>query len=166
MSDRDDRSERERAFSLLFDRSANAPSEETRERLGKHAAALGKRSVTPLRYTWVPALAAAAALAYLVIPGRHPAVRTADSAVTSASRPPIAEVPNVAPPEAPPSEAPEAEDPVASVLGGDPADLEPFDLGPLMGSPSPHRDDGNVAGRRGINDVTTVTNRQVERKTP
>jgi hypothetical protein len=159
MTDPDLDPDLERNLAELFDRSAAAPSEAERTRLLARARNIGKQSGAGVmtRLVWAPALAAAAAVAYLVAapPGGKPSARvpagdraaTESLATGSASTPAGA---SAAFESAPSTEvgAPataEPEDPLAAVLGGDDGELEPFDLGPLMGG-GPRANDEGAAG--------------------
>jgi hypothetical protein len=124
----------ERKLAELFDRSAGALSNHDREKLLRRASDIGRvarRGPRAAVYVWLPALAAAAAVVYLVVPKRHsePA-RAAVSAPSAPSRGVVAPAaPNTASER---TEVGEAEDLVTSVLAGDPSEDEPLDLEPLM----------------------------------
>jgi hypothetical protein len=142
MTHPNDEKDPESALASLFDRTAKAPADEVRAKLGRHARDIGSgrpRSGPKAFGVWVPALAAAAALAYFAVPARHHAVHGGaasasasavvaggTSATTSAKPAPLA---------APAEEATDLDDPAFAVLGGETGDVEPFDLGPLMGGP-------------------------------
>ncbi|HEX4341119.1 MAG TPA: hypothetical protein VH062_34660 [Polyangiaceae bacterium] len=141
----------EKALASLFDRTATTLSEEDRARLVRRARDVGsfpRRPLPKLGLVWAPAIAAAAAVAYLAVPMRHVAptpVESAHSAVAS-----VASI--VTPPPPPAATAPpddSDDDPAFAVLAGDPSDLEPLDLGPLMmgGDPGEPRHGGRMHGR-------------------
>ena len=137
----------ERKLAELFDRSAGALSEGDREKLLRRASDLGRvarRTPTTAVYLWLPALAAAAAVVYLVVPKRH--AEPARAAVSAASVPSRGEVASPVPKTTPErAEVWEAEDLVTTVLAGDPSEDEPLDLEPLM-SETEHTDNADRAG--------------------
>ena len=126
----------ERKLTALFDRSAPVLSDSDREKLLRRASDLGRvpRRTSPGPvFVWLPALAAAAAVVYLVVPKRHAEPAQASPSAPSVS---VARQREDAPPAsntvAEPAEAPDPEDLVTTILAGDPSELEPLDLGPLM----------------------------------
>jgi len=113
---------------------------------------------------WAPALAAAAAIAYLAVPVRH-AMPVTDAPSTAVIAPAPSETTaprasaEVAP--APADDTSDSDDPAVAVLSGEPSDTDPFDLGPLMtgmGAEPRHHGDG-AHGR-------ALPERQVERSKP
>ena len=140
----------ERKLARLFDRSAGALSKDDREKLLRRASDIGRvarRGPRAAVYLWLPALAAAAAVVYLVVPKRH--AEPAHATVSAPSAPSTGEVAPSAPSTAPArAEVWEAEDLVTSVLAGDPSEDEPLDLEPLMAD-TEHADnaDRGSAGR-------------------
>jgi hypothetical protein len=130
----DDEKEREQKLGGLFDRSAGALSDSERAKFLRRASDIGRVARRPppgAAYVWIPALAAAAAVVYLVVPKRHVERANPEPSAPSASiareSSPVAS--NAVTLQA---EAPEPEDLAATVLSGDPSELEPLDLGPLM----------------------------------
>jgi hypothetical protein len=150
MTDDEKEQEAEKRLTELFDRSAGALSDSDRAKFLRRASDVGRvvrRRPPGAAYVWIPALAAAAAVVYLVVPKQHtepvtPA-RSAPSAPLVREDSPAAS--NVATEQA---EAPNLEDLVDSVFAGDPSELEPLDLGPLMveaeRAQSPDRERGNA----------------------
>jgi len=133
MTDENER-DSERKLTALFDRSAPALSDADRAKFLRRASDLGRgaRHARPgAAYVWIPALAAAAAVVYLVVPKRH-----VEPAEASPSPPSVSVAHDDSPPAsavaAEPAEAPDPEDLVTTILAGDPSELEPLDLGPLM----------------------------------
>lgn len=131
----------QRKLAELFDRSAGALSKDDREKLLRRAGDIGRvarRGPRAAMYLWLPALAAAAAVVYLVVPKRH--AEPATAAVNAPSAPSRGVVAPAAPNTASErTEVGEAEDLVTSVLAGDPSEDEPLDLEPLMAE-SEHAD--------------------------
>jgi hypothetical protein len=144
----------ERALGALFDRTASGVDDDSRQRLLRRTAEIGNaaRPAPRTRFVWVPAFAAAAAVAYLAVPHRH--VETPVAARASASAPAIATLPAASPAVTPEPVAEETEDdPLTTVLAGDPSDLEPLDLGPLMGRDVRTNEDVGHGGSRHLNSL-------------
>jgi len=129
----DDEPDSDPALRALFDRTARTPTEAERGRLAARAAnvaASGRRERLRARLVWPLALAAAAAVAYLVAIPDHRKPPALPPAPAAAPTPPeVAVEEPKRPPEAPPESAYDAEDPVVEVFGGEPEDL---DLTPLL----------------------------------
>jgi hypothetical protein len=148
----------ERPLATLFERSAASPSDAERARLLGHARAVGKSGRgARARLVWGPALAAAAAVAYLVAAPPHGRKPEAASGPGSASAPagdgvglprPVASTEAAVEPV-------ESEDPVAAVLGAEDGEL---DLGPLMGGGVP----SNTEGSTGMGKQDPWTNQKTE----
>jgi hypothetical protein len=163
MTHPNDEKDPEASLAALFERTAKTPADEARAKFLRHARDVGgakPRAFLKGFGVWAPALAAAAAVAYFAVPARHrPAVRDAASASAGAigETSATASAPSVpAPPPA--DDTADTDDPAFAVLEGEPADIEPFDLGPLMGGSDlrPHGD------ARGLD----LGNRQMERSAP
>src|SRR5689334_870250 len=125
MTDPEQDPDLERNLSALFDRSAATPSSTERTRLLASAAIIAKRGGAGAlgRLVWAPALAAAAAVVYLVAVPRGSKEPPPSSSATASASTPATEQPAPAP--KPPVETvaslatSEPEDPLAAVLGGD-----------------------------------------------
>jgi hypothetical protein len=135
MTDENER-DPERKLTALFDRSAPPLSDVDRAKFLRRASDLGsvaQRAPPGAPYIWIPALAVAAAVVYLVVPKRH--VEPAEAS-PSPSPPSVSVAGEDSPPAsavaAEPAEVPDPEDLVTTILAGDPSELEPLDLGPLM----------------------------------
>lgn len=164
MTHPNDEKDPESSLASLFERTAASPTEHARTNLERRARDIGNarpRSGPRGFGVWVPALAAVAAVAYFAVPARHGAVHdggasasalaTGDtSATASATATPVAPVAE---------EATDVDDPAFAVLVGEPADVEPFDLGPLMGGPE-------LRGRGAARDGRGLGDRQIERGAP
>jgi len=151
MNDRNDSGDPEATLASLFERTARTLSHEGRARLGRHAREVAdakRRSTLRAFGVWAPALAAAAAVAYLAVPMRHGAREGSDAARPSSVAGAAGGTSTMAraadqtsatprsvpaPPAAAAEEGMDREDPAFLVLEGEPSDVEPFDLGPLMG---------------------------------
>jgi len=143
--------DRERALADVFDRSARMPSGAERVRLSAHATSIpGRRRVRlDRRVVWPAALAAAAAISYLVVAPpraiRDEAPLPAAPSAVERSRAPGRAVPAV--PEArsvvplvganDPSS--DSEDPFGPTSADDLDELEPLELGPLFAPTEPAR---------------------------
>ena len=164
MTDPEQDPDLERNLSALFDRSAARPSSAERTRLLANAALIAKRGGPGAlaRVVWAPALAAAAAVAYLVAAppgGNEPHPSPSAKASTSA---PVAPSPSQPDEAVPPPATSEPEDPLAAVLGGDDRELEPFDLGPLMGG-TPFGPRANDEAPAGMIRQRPWSNHEIER---
>ncbi len=137
MTDENHGNENEPALAELFDRTASPLSAEARVRVlarARDIASAKRGGVLRTIGVWAPALAAAAAVAYLAVPARHGSTSAGDRATPSAMTA-VASGPATAPSTtvAAPAEPTAEEDPVLAVFDDEPSDVEPFDLGPLMG---------------------------------
>jgi hypothetical protein len=148
-----DPNDQEPALASLFERTARTLPDEARARLGRRARDV-RRPMPRGGLIWAPALAAAAAIAYLAVPVRHVApVSAAHSAVASAHAATESATP------APVSDdTSDVDDPAFAVLAGEPSDVEPLDLGPLMMGAEPADEH-----RGGVGHARTFPERQVER---
>jgi hypothetical protein len=165
MTHPNDEKDPESRLASLFDRTAKTPVDEVRAKLAGHARDVGgakPRSGLRGFGVWVPAFAAAAAVAYFAVPARHPALHdgaaSASAAVVGATSGTTSGAASVPAPAAPAADETEADDPAFAVLVGEPDDVEPFDLGPLMG-PELHRRGSGRSGRE-------IGERQVQRSAP
>jgi hypothetical protein len=161
MTHPNDEKDPEGSLGSLFDRTAKTPAGEVRAKLAQRARDIGNakpRSGLRGFGIWVPAVAAAAAVVYLAVPARHPAMHdgvASASAVVVTSGTTSAPVATPAPPA---DEAADTDDPAFAVLVGEPGDTEPFDLGPLMGGPELHG--------RGTGSGRELGNQRIERSAP
>jgi hypothetical protein len=100
-------------------------------------------------------------VAYFAVPAHHPVRGGAASASAVVQSDTSATTSAPAAPVAPPAEeATELDDPAFAVLEGEPADVEPFDLGPLMGGQELH---GRAATTNGTRELGE---HQMERSAP
>lgn len=146
--DTEDR-DRERALAELFERTAARPSREQRERLSALARSVTERSARrhlDRRLVWPVALAAAAAISYLVVaPPRGVRQSSSNETVPSAKTSvpalaaPVVRAPKAEPPQRNASAATDPDDFFAPTAADDLDELEPLELGPLFAPSEPTR---------------------------
>ncbi|HVW26324.1 MAG TPA: hypothetical protein VHC69_13235 [Polyangiaceae bacterium] len=162
MTDRNDNDDREASLASLFDRTARTPSDEERTKLVRRARDVGSakhRFGAKTSALWAPAAAAAAAALYLAMPARHASKVESDATSSSAVATSEARATGSAAPAQVATQgedSTETDDPAFAVLVGEPSDMEPFDLGPLMDG-SEDRPHGSKMERKALPE------RQVER---